>query len=332
VSTRHRLLRRPAPGLILGGALLLGCLAGLWSLARLEAAAALAGPGGRVTLLLLGVLGGLGGLLIGAGVVRARSAGQARLSVLLRHADTALVEDIGTVEVCAESGPGALEQRVEQIIERLRGIIEEANGTHQEARRTEQLAAVGRLADQLAHEIRSPLTGIRMLIDVARQSPAEGLTGEDLQVILSGVERIDRRVQGLLDDARAPARPRRVDLRDAVGQALRLIGTRLEQQGITPEVRLPDRPLPIEVDEDRFSGVLVNLFLGALDAMPPRARLGVELSAGDPLVLTVLDATDARTPRIRGRLAVPVADRDASETSLSRRTAPARRNEALVAS
>ncbi len=71
-----------------------------------------------------------------------------------------------------------------------------------------EAAPLGQLVDCVADEIVNPLTGIKMIIDVARRNPKQGdLTEEDLQVIHSAVQRMNCRMEGLLQRARPAARP-----------------------------------------------------------------------------------------------------------------------------
>ena len=271
-------------------------------------------------LLLLGVLGPLSGLGIGYGVARGLSHSIARLNVRLRDVHAHLEQEVGSVDVEADGDLSVLDQRVERVVEQVSAVIEELNRKREEVLRAEQLAAVGQLAASVAHEIRNPLTGIKMIVDVARSDPRQrGLTAEDLDVIHAEVERIERKVQGLLDYARPPA-PRRlpVDLRETVHQALRLIRKRLEQQGVQQEVHLPDVPVNYEVDIDQFAGVLVNLFLNALDAMPRGGQLTVDLESanGGPIELSVTDTGTGVPAAMQQRLFVPFASSKPTGTGL----------------
>src|SRR5262249_20913764 len=137
-----------------------------------------------------------------------------------------------------------LEKEIGRVVERVRDVIGQLNRQREEILRAEQLAAVGQLAASVAHEVRNPLTGIKMIIDVARQHEGEPkLTGEDFEVIHREIERIERKVQGLLDFARPPAARRQsADLCEVVRYALRLIETRLRQQGVRGDFRLPEGP------------------------------------------------------------------------------------------
>ena len=275
-------------------------------------------------LLLLGSLGPLSGLLVGYGVARGLSRSIARMSVRLQDVHAHLAQEIGSLNVVSEGDIALLDRQVERIVERVKEIIEELNHKREEVLRSEQLAAVGQLAAGVAHEIRNPLTGIKMLIDVAREGDgAADLTGEDLEVIHTEVERIERKVQNLLDYARPPAPARTlVDLRDAVLQALRLIHTRLTQQGVQLKTVLPSESVLYRVDADQLAGVLVNLFLNALDAMPRGGRLTVALQGGraDGISLSVSDTGPGVPTGMQDRLFLPFASSKPTGTGLGLHT------------
>jgi signal transduction histidine kinase len=87
---------------------------------------------------------------------------------------------------------------------------------HRELLRAEQLATVGKLAACVAHEIRNPLSAVKMLVSIAlRPQQAKSLTRQDLRVIHEEIVRLEQTVQNLLDFSR-PSPPRRspCDLRD----------------------------------------------------------------------------------------------------------------------
>src|SRR5262249_34423209 len=143
----------------------------------------------------------------------------------------------------------------------------------------EQLSAVGQLAASVAHEVRNPLTSVKMLVEAAlRPQNPKPLRAEDLKVIHGEIARLERTVQGFLDFARMPS-PKRChcDLREVVQQAIDLVQARARQQKVEIASGMPDQPLYANVDRDQFRNVLVNLFLNALDAMPSGGRLAIKM-------------------------------------------------------
>jgi signal transduction histidine kinase len=270
-----------------------------------------------LALILLGILGPASGLAAGYAVARGLGHSIARLRVRLQDVHAHLDQEALQVNVTGEGDIALLDQQVDRLVQRVRDIIQELDRQRQETLRAEQLAAVGQLAAGIAHEIRNPLTGIKMIIDVARQDVNHGLTDEDLQVIHSEVERIERKVQGLLDQARPPVASRcLVDLREVIQHALRLIQTRLDQQQVSAHLDLPDTPLTLEVDTDQFTGVLVNLFLNALDAMPRGGRLTVELQPGQEISLSISDTGTGVPPSVASRLFTPFTSTKPTGTGL----------------
>ncbi len=194
-----------------------------------------------------------------------------------------------------------------------------ARGLARSFHRSEQLAAVGQLAAGVAHEVRNPLTSIKMLVEAALRRPAgKGLTREDLEVIHAEVKRLEGTVQGFLDFARPP-RPQRApcDLRAAVTQSVELVRARARQQGVSIDVKAPDTALTAEVDGGQICTVLVNLLLNALDAMPQGGRLEVRAeAAGDVAQLRVADNGPGIAPAVAARLFTPFVSTKPTGTGL----------------
>jgi two-component system sensor histidine kinase HydH len=194
-----------------------------------------------------------------------------------------------------------------------------ARGLARSFHRSEQLAAVGQLAAGVAHEVRNPLTSIKMLVEAALRRPeSKGLTREDLEVIHAEVKRLEGTVQGFLDFARPPRLQRApCDLRAVIDQSVELVRARARQQSVTVEVREPDGPLTADVDRGQVCTVLVNLFLNALDAMPRGGRLEVRAEAdGDGAVMTVADTGPGIAAAVAGQLFTPFVSTKPTGTGL----------------
>jgi two-component system sensor histidine kinase HydH len=200
------------------------------------------------------------------------------------------------------------------------GLSRRMQEQQREVLRAEQLAAVGQLAASIAHEVRNPLTSIKLLVGAAlRGKPAQPLTTEDLHVIHDEVSRLERKVQTLLDFARPNEAVRRpCDLLTIVQRALELVQSRLRQQAVQTNLDLPATPVSVEADPDQLTGVLVNLFLNALDAMPHGGQLSLTLdgAADGQCRLAVADTGPGIAPAVAGRLFTPFASTKPTGTGL----------------
>ncbi len=258
------------------------------------------GAQARMVMLLLGLGGPVGGLIIGFGVARGLSRSIYQLSVRVQDMANRLDQDVGSVSVAAGGDIRSLDQQLQYVVRRVEEVAQRLQRHQWEMLRAEQLSAVGQLAASVAHEIRNPLTSVKMLVDAVRRTQnRKPLTPEDLRVIHGELERVEQTVQGLLDFARPPAPQRSAcDLRQVVMQAADLVRARARQQQVALETDLPEEPVEANIDRGQLSTVLVNLFLNALDAMPHGGELRVELDADSPL-----------SPKGRGGLCPPHGQR-----------------------
>jgi signal transduction histidine kinase len=204
---------------------------------------------------------------------------------------------------------GATDYVLKHRLARLPGAVIRALRDRQrmydQQRRVEQMAAVARLASAAAHELRNPLTSIKMLAQAnLEDARAAGRPAGDWEVVEQEARRMERFLQSFLDFAR-PAKPQRAptDLTAVVDSVLALTAGRARRQKVEMEFVKPG-PLPVcDMDAGQIRQLLLNLVLNGLDAMPGGGRLRIEAGAGDGRVeLRVIDSGAGIAPEIMPRL------------------------------
>jgi signal transduction histidine kinase len=275
---------------------------------------------GRLVMILIGLIGPIGGLIIGYGMARGLSQSIYRLSVRVNDVAQRLDQDVASVSLAPGGDFQSLDKQLQHVVQKVEEVGERMQRHQREMLRAEQLSAVGQLAAGVAHEVRNPLTSVKILVEAAlRSHNRKPLSVEDLEVIHGELARLEQTVQGFLDFARPPTLRRSpVALRDVVAQALELIRVRARQQRVETVVRCGDDVLPVSVDRSQLCNVLVNLFLNALDAMPQGGRLEIDLEASPKagVRITVADTGAGIPPEIVGRLFTPFASSKPTGTGL----------------
>ena len=148
------------------------------------------------------------------------------------------------------------------------------------SRRQDRLAAIGRMAASIAHEIRNPLAAMRGSIQMLRsEMDHDSSQMELMEIILRESDRLNRIITDFLSYARPRSlSPARVDVGDLLHQTFALmrhspeIGT---NQSIVEE--LPAEALFAEADEGQLKQVFWNLARNALQAMPDGGTLRATL-------------------------------------------------------
>jgi signal transduction histidine kinase len=175
----------------------------------------------------------------------------------------------------------------------------------QELHQEQKLAAVGRLASEVAHEIGTPLNIISGRTEVVRKGlPADHPLSRHITTVLQQVERIS----GILRQLLEYARPRRPALGSVPLEAIfSRVADLLEPLASRRQVRFSaqaSRALPpILADADQLQQVLLNLITNALDATPAGGQVRLRADE-DPLGSTPEPAA-ARPHITRGTAATP---------------------------
>jgi len=144
-----------------------------------------------------------------------------------------------------------------------------------EVRRGETLAAAGRMAVGLAHEIRNPLGAIRGAVQLlGRELGPDSPLQEYTTVLRTEVDRVNRIIEMLLDLARPAAiRPAPLNLHQLLERVALLSEEGARERRVSIVRRYDPSLPPILGDEDRLVQVFHNLVRNAIEAMPDGGQL-----------------------------------------------------------
>ena len=136
-------------------------------------------------------------------------------------------------------------------------------------RKNEQLTTLGLLAAEIAHEIRNPLTVIKLLFGyLDLDFPADDPRRTDVRVISEKLDQLEAIVSRVLNFAKAPSSLHsRWVLADMIGDTIVLIRLKLAQSKIHLRFEPPSRPLVVDVHKGQIQQVLLNLLINATQAM-----------------------------------------------------------------
>lgn len=184
---------------------------------------------------------------------------------------------------------------------------------------SQRLAAVGEMAAAVAHGIGNPLSSIRAAAQVAQLDCGENAdcqyharTGTALASIIEQVDRVQKRMQGLLNFAK-PMEPRAapVELNPLLHDIIQILQTRFTEAGVDPKLDL-DKNLPkIRLDANHVEQIFMGLITNALEATPKGGRVTIRTrtepgnGASPRVVVSVEDTGDGIPLENRQRVFEP---------------------------
>lgn len=163
-----------------------------------------------------------------------------------------------------------------------------------EVETTRHLAAIGKLAGGVAHEIRNPLSSIKGFATYfGKRYGNNSQDRETAQIMVQEVERINRSITQLLEFAKPMAVENRVvQVDDLISHSLKLVRHDLDKKSIEAIVNIQTDKTSFRTDPDRMNQILLNLYMNAINAMEVGGKLVVDLLAlpdGNGLEIHVID-------------------------------------------
>jgi PAS domain S-box-containing protein len=202
----------------------------------------------------------------------------------------------------------SLEAKVQESIANLtesRAIIE----------RQEKLASLGVFAAGIAHEVRNPLTAIKVRLFTLKSSHKPGSSEhEDLEVIRHEIDRLEHLVHEFLQFAR-PAEPelQTMPVESLLRDVHDLLQSDLAGKSVDLKLELMAKE-PVRVDPNKMKQVLINFVQNGAESMEAggtitlRSRLDKQVLNGRHATVVVMDVADTGTgipPEVQKRLFDP---------------------------
>ncbi len=162
-----------------------------------------------------------------------------------------------------------------------------------ELRRNERLAALGKMAAGVAHELRNPLSSIKGLAVLLKRRLEDDTEGvETADVLVHEVERLNRSISELLDYAKPEQMEKaKISLKDTVEKALTLVRVDTDALGIRVVTDYALDQDQVWADEDRMNQVFLNILLNAMQATGRGGTITIRLFCeGDALCCAFTDS------------------------------------------
>lgn len=209
------------------------------------------------------------------------------LSAVGRAAETKrLTDEKRRLELEVKRHTEELETRV---TERTAELVE----IHKRLVTQERIAALGRAAAQVAHEVKNPLAGL-LLYSLHLKSTATSFSQSETYLvdkIVDTINHLNSRVEQILGFAR----PVNLTLssgnvNEIVKDVLELFRPQLTANKVEVRVSIDHQPVYALLDQSSMRGALMNLILNAIEAMPEGGTLSIAVDQSDDTVR--LEITD----------------------------------------
>jgi PAS domain S-box-containing protein len=155
--------------------------------------------------------------------------------------------------------------------------ITERIETEKRIRESERLAHIGKLTTSLAHEIRNPLSSVKMNIQIIlKNTEFNGNDKRRMEIIASEISRLE----GILNEMLDFARPVRLNLEPAsinevIDSCLEMMEAKIREKGIVIVKRYSKKIPFISVDHEKMEQAIINILLNSVEALPDRGRIEV---------------------------------------------------------
>ena len=198
-------------------------------------------------------------------------------------------------------------------------LYEHVRGVEEKLRQNEKLSVLGLLAAEIAHEIRNPLTVMKMIYHALNLDfPEDDPRSTDARVLGEKMDHLNRIVERILTFARqTDPQWETIDVNPLLDDLALLTRHKLKKHGIDLRRELDERVPSIEADATKLEQAFLNLTLNAIEAMPEGGALTIRTAllkdsteglAGDHVIIEFEDNGEGMTERSMAKAFSSVLD------------------------
>jgi len=230
-----------------------------------------------VNIIMYGI--GIAGIILGIslGIILARSITHPIYNLVLKVKSATGSDLIEKVDISPETELEHLDKYVRDLIEKIQSVNSDLERSQSMLLRSEKLAALGKVASGLAHEIRNPLTAIKMLIySLQKEVKKNPDTEKDFKIIFNEIDRMENFLQNFLDFAR-PRNPNydQINIADTLQQTILLLAPQIREANIQLKTDIGNDDIKIFADGEQLRQVFINIILNAIQAMADGGTLEI---------------------------------------------------------
>ncbi|HOU12164.1 MAG TPA: response regulator [Anaerolineae bacterium] len=207
-----------------------------------------------------------------------------------------------------------------RLFQDLESFAEEVERSQNQLIQAEKMAAVGRLAASLAHEINNPLQAIQNSLHLALHPGLDEVKRRGfLEMAQQEVARLVQIVRRMLDFYRPSSAMQPLDVNRPVDDALAIAGKRLQQSRVEVVARLAPNLVPVRGAPNQLTQVFLNIIINAVDAMPNGGTLWVGTAyhaERKQVVVAFRDSGPGIAPEIREHMFEPFHTSKSTGTGL----------------
>jgi signal transduction histidine kinase len=191
---------------------------------------------------------------------------------------------------------GNLAQSFNEMIRQLQLARERMQAANKKLIQAEKLASIGRISASIAHEIRNPLTSVKLnLQKIQENNQLDEEEKEHLNYTQEGVRQIEKFITQLLNFARiSELHKHKFSIEQVMDESVKMISDSLELKSIILKKTYSKNLPQIWLDGDKMRQVFINILRNSCEAVTPGGEIGVSISH-----LTVLD---------ENRISIAIAD------------------------